>query len=69
MLFPLLSIIMLTTATTTTLDQGNASPDEVKPAGVTDAGGYSTTRRNMLDIANSLYGTGYAPHTAIPPVH
>lgn len=43
--------------TTTMLDHGDG-PDDVKPAGVVDAGAYSTTRRNMLDIANSLYGTG-----------
>ena len=44
--------------TTTTLDHAGTGTGDAKPAGIVDAGGYSTTRRNMLDIANSLYGTG-----------
>ncbi|KZT65430.1 hypothetical protein DAEQUDRAFT_676924 [Daedalea quercina L-15889] len=35
---------------------------------VGDAGGYSTTRRNMLDIANSLYGTGVSMDIEIPMI-
>ena len=45
--------------TTTTLDHAGTGTGDAKPSGIVDAGGYSTTRRNMLDIANSLYGTGW----------
>lgn len=31
---------------------------DMQPTDIGDAGSYSTTRRNMLDIGNSLYGTG-----------
>ncbi|KAH9924573.1 P-loop containing nucleoside triphosphate hydrolase protein [Fomitopsis serialis] len=41
---------------------------DMQPTDIGDAGSYSTTRRNMLDIGNSLYGTGVSMDIEIPMI-
>ncbi|TFY61378.1 hypothetical protein EVJ58_g4548 [Rhodofomes roseus] len=50
------------------LGSDSTNCNDVKPADVGEAGGYSTTRRNMLDVANGLYGTGVSMDIEIPMI-